>query len=77
LHILEDNYDTIIDNIDKKIETEERRLKSFESDLRMRFRTGSRHCSSSTRGPDLPKQRHHPAAGKQQLVTPRGGLIHA
>lgn len=37
LHILEDNYDTIIDNIDKKIETEERRLKSFESDLRMRF----------------------------------------
>lgn len=37
LHILEDNYDTIIDNIDRKIELEERRLKNYEYDLRMRF----------------------------------------
>ncbi len=37
LAILEDNYDDIIDNIQKKIESEERRLTSKERELRNRF----------------------------------------
>ncbi len=37
LNILEDNYDDIIDNIQKKIEFEERRLSNKEKELRNRF----------------------------------------
>lgn len=37
LGILEDNYDDIIDNIQKKIESEERRLTAKERELRDRF----------------------------------------
>ncbi|MFW6323515.1 MAG: flagellar filament capping protein FliD [Desulfovibrionales bacterium] len=36
-HILEDNYHDIIDNIDKKIEYEERRITRMERDMRNRF----------------------------------------
>lgn len=37
LHILEDNYQDIMDNIDEKIEWEEKRIDRMERDLRNRF----------------------------------------
>jgi flagellar hook-associated protein 2 len=37
LHILEDNYQDIMDNIDDKIEWEEKRIDRMERDLRNRF----------------------------------------
>jgi flagellar hook-associated protein 2 len=37
IHILEDNYEDIIDNIDKKIEREENRLTRMETRLRNKF----------------------------------------
>ena len=37
LHILEDNYQDIMDNIDKKIEYEEARIRRMELNLRDRY----------------------------------------
>lgn len=37
LHILEDNYQEIMDNIDEKIDWEEKRIERMERDLRNRF----------------------------------------